>query len=445
MVLDQQIPLEQAFRSPFDLKERLGGTPRRRRPGRDGPRALAAVFSARPALHRFPKSMAGRVQEVCRVDRRRYGGDAAAIWTTAADGKELLANVQGPPRVRRAEGPHLRRPARQAARRPPPGWEKASAPFGDAGILPSVADIDSPEALAKVRQYKQQMKAKAKAKAAARRPTGPTAGRGSGRHVGPRPTGGSTSARPTDPTSRPSWRPASRAGSTSSSCGRSTSTTRPLVERAALAQRVCADHGVPFILNDRPDLAVGHRGRRRPRRPGRHVPAAAARRDDRARTPSSACRPTPPAELAGRPRGAGGAGRLRLGRPGDPDADQAGAAGHRPRLRTAAVGRSPWPVWVTGGVDPATVAGMVAAGARHFVVVRWLTEAADPGAGPGAARRPSTPSRRRPRADRGDAGSDGATPVSRRRPWRSPAGAVPEADHLGPGGERDRRRRPDRR
>src|SRR5665213_1031520 len=87
MVLDQQIPLERAFRSPFDLKERLGGSLDAGAIASMDPDALAAVFSAKPALHRYPTSMAGRVQEVCRQIVDTYGGDAAALWTSAKDGK----------------------------------------------------------------------------------------------------------------------------------------------------------------------------------------------------------------------------------------------------------------------------------------------------------------------------------------------------------------------
>ena len=166
MVLDQQIPLERAFKSPSDLKERLGGTLDAAAIAAMDPDALAAVFSAKPALHRFPSSMAGRVQEVCRVVTDEYGGDAAAIWTTAADGKQLLANVRALPGfgVQKARI-FIALLGKQLAVRPS-GWRQVSTPFGDAGTHLSIADIDSPAALEKVRRHKQQMKAAAKAKAA---------------------------------------------------------------------------------------------------------------------------------------------------------------------------------------------------------------------------------------------------------------------------------------
>jgi uncharacterized HhH-GPD family protein len=166
MVLDQQVPLERAFRSPFDLKERLGKLDAAELASMD-PEALAEVFSARPALHRFPKSMAGRVQEVCRIIVDTYGGDAAQIWKSAETGKEMLANIEALPGFGKQKARIFVALLGKQLGVCPPGWEKASAPYGKAGSFHSVADIDSPEALGKVREYKQRMKAKAKAQAGA--------------------------------------------------------------------------------------------------------------------------------------------------------------------------------------------------------------------------------------------------------------------------------------
>ena len=172
MVLDQQVPLERAFRSPYDLQERLGGRLDAAALASMDPEALAAVFSERPALHRFPKSMAGRVQDVCTVIVDSYGGDAAGVWTSAADGKELLANVKALPGFGEQKARiFIALLGKQLGVRPP-GWEKAASPYGDTGTFRSVADIDSPESLVKVRQYKQKMKAKAKAAQAQAAKTG---------------------------------------------------------------------------------------------------------------------------------------------------------------------------------------------------------------------------------------------------------------------------------
>lgn len=149
-----------------------------------------------------------------------------------------------------------------------------------------------------------------------------------------------------------------------------------LVERARLAHRVCARHGVPFVLNDRPDLAV------RAGADGVHVgqddvsPAEArAVVGDGAIVGLST---HTPAELAAALEGLAPVDYVSAG-PVVPTPTKPGRPGTGPGYVSHAVAVSPWPVWVTGGASPATVPGLVAAGARHVVVVRWLTEAADPG------------------------------------------------------------------
>jgi len=165
MVLDQQIPLERAFKSHYDLKERLGGRLDAEAIADMDPEALATVFAAKPALHRFPGSMAGRVQQVCRIVTDEHGGDAAAIWTSATDGKQLLSNLKVLPGfgVQKAKIFAALLGKQLGVR--PTGWRQACAPFGDARTYFSIADIDSPATLAKVRLHKQKMKAEAKAKA----------------------------------------------------------------------------------------------------------------------------------------------------------------------------------------------------------------------------------------------------------------------------------------
>ena len=163
MVLDQQIPMERAFKAPWELKARLGGTLDPAAIVAMAPDDLAAIFGIKPALHRFPRSMAGRVQEVCRTVVETYGGDASAIWSTAADGKHLLANVKALPGFGDQKAKiFVALLGKQCGVRPP-GWEKAAGAYGEPGSHRSVADIDSPEAFAKVRQFKQQMKAEARA------------------------------------------------------------------------------------------------------------------------------------------------------------------------------------------------------------------------------------------------------------------------------------------
>ena len=164
MVLDQQIPMERAFMAPYDLQQRLDGTLDAAQIAGMDPDDLVEVFSAKPALHRFPRSMAGRVQEVCVAIVEHYDGDAAAIWSGASDGKELLARVKSLPGFGDQKARiFVALLGKQVGVRPP-GWEKAAGAYGESGSFRSVADIDSPETLAKVRQFKQQAKAEARAK-----------------------------------------------------------------------------------------------------------------------------------------------------------------------------------------------------------------------------------------------------------------------------------------
>jgi thiamine-phosphate pyrophosphorylase len=171
---------------------------------------------------------------------------------------------------------------------------------------------------------------------------------------------------------------------------------RHVVERAGLVQRVCADHRVPFILNDRPDLAAA-------------IGADGVHVGQEDLSPAEARRLMGDDAIIGlSTHGVGDleralGGPLRSGEEDGPDSPgsvapvsgrvpvdyisagpvvptptKPGRAGTGLGYVGVAVRRAPWPVWVTGGVDPTTVAAMVAAGADHFVVVRWLTGAADP-------------------------------------------------------------------
>ncbi len=168
MVLDQQVPLEKAFRGPYDLKERLGVTKldAATLAGMDAD-DLTAAFVAQPALHRYPAAMAKRVQDLCAVVAGEYGGRADRLWKTAPTGAELLRRVQALPGF----GEHKARIfvallGKQLGARPP-GWREAAGPYGEEASHRSVADITGPESLSRVRAHKQQMKAAAKARAAA--------------------------------------------------------------------------------------------------------------------------------------------------------------------------------------------------------------------------------------------------------------------------------------
>src|SRR5215475_13081968 len=83
MLLDQQIPMEKAFSSPYVLKQRLGHDLDARKLAEMDPDALTEIFARPPALHRFPKANAKRAQDLCQVLVARYDGDAAKVWTDA--------------------------------------------------------------------------------------------------------------------------------------------------------------------------------------------------------------------------------------------------------------------------------------------------------------------------------------------------------------------------
>lgn len=168
MVLDQQVPLERAFTSPRDLRDRLGGRLDAGAIAAMSPEDLAGVFSQRPALHRFPASNAGRVQQLCQIIARDYGGDAERVWSQASTGTELFRCVHALPGFGEQKAKiFIAFLGKQLGVRPP-GWQEVSKPFGDPGSEYSIADITSAESLARVRAYKSQMKAAAKAKGEAR-------------------------------------------------------------------------------------------------------------------------------------------------------------------------------------------------------------------------------------------------------------------------------------
>jgi len=162
MVLDQQVPLEKAFSGPWVLRQRLGKDLDAAEIAAMNPDELTALFVERPALHRFPGSMAARVQELCRLLVQEYGGNAAAVWTGAATGAELFKRVKALPGFGEQKARiFVALLAKQLGVRPK-GWESAAGAFGEAGSLASVADIDSPAALIAVREHKRAMKAAAK-------------------------------------------------------------------------------------------------------------------------------------------------------------------------------------------------------------------------------------------------------------------------------------------
>ncbi len=154
LVLDQQIRMEQAFSGPYELKQRLGHLDARRIATMDSGR-LDAVFRQRPALHRFPGSMAGRVQALCQAVMRDYGGDAGRVWKDATDGHDLASRIGSLPGFGEMKVKILVAVLAKQFGVKPRDWQRHAADWH------TVADVDSPESMEKARAVKREMKAEA--------------------------------------------------------------------------------------------------------------------------------------------------------------------------------------------------------------------------------------------------------------------------------------------
>ena len=166
MLLDQQIAMETAFTGPLKIAQRTGSA-------RDGarldaaalarydPDAFVEVFKETPAVHRFPGSMAARVQALCQAVVDQWGGDASAIWREA-DGPTVLKRLKALPGFGDQKARIFLALLGKQYGFTGAGWREASAPYGEDGSYRSVADIVSPESLVKVREHKRAMKAAAK-------------------------------------------------------------------------------------------------------------------------------------------------------------------------------------------------------------------------------------------------------------------------------------------
>jgi len=162
MTLDQQIPMEKAFSSPYALQQRLGHDLDAADIAGFDPEAFEAIFAQPPALHRFPRANAKRVQEVCQMIVDRYEGDTSAMWTTAESGAELLRRVAALPGFGKQKSQIFVALLGKQFGVCPEGWREAAGVYGEEGSLRSVADITDAQSLTKVREYKQAMKAAAK-------------------------------------------------------------------------------------------------------------------------------------------------------------------------------------------------------------------------------------------------------------------------------------------
>lgn len=157
MMLDQQYPMEHAFRGPAKVEGRLGTFDPAAIAGAD-PEKFKELCSTTPAIHRFPGSMAERLQELARIVVEEYDGHADRIWTEAADAKDLAKRLKALP----GYGPQkvkifVALLAKQLGVRPD-GWEKVAGDYALEGHR-SVADVVDPASLQQVRDHKKAMKA----------------------------------------------------------------------------------------------------------------------------------------------------------------------------------------------------------------------------------------------------------------------------------------------
>jgi uncharacterized HhH-GPD family protein len=160
MLLDQQYPMEHAFRGPAKILERFGTLD----PGQIAqadPEEFAATCARAPAVHRFPGSMAGRIQAVAHQVVDEYGGDAARIWTEASSGADLVRRVMALPGFGRQKAQIFTALLAKQLGVRPDGWEKAVGDYSLEGYR-SVADVVDEGSLAKVRAYKKERKSAAR-------------------------------------------------------------------------------------------------------------------------------------------------------------------------------------------------------------------------------------------------------------------------------------------
>lgn len=155
-LLDQQVPMEWAFRSPRVLADRLGGDLSAERVAAMSPDELAEIFSTKPALHRYPGSMAKRVHALCEHLVEHHGGRAEDVWEPATDARDLVKRLTALPGFGKDKSRVFVAVLGRRLGFRPEGWEEQAADW------PSVADADGPGAIARIREAKAAWKAEQK-------------------------------------------------------------------------------------------------------------------------------------------------------------------------------------------------------------------------------------------------------------------------------------------
>ncbi|WP_009477257.1 HhH-GPD-type base excision DNA repair protein [Rhodococcus sp. JVH1] len=169
MLLDQQVPMETAFAGPKKLDDRLGGLEVHRIAEMD-PEEFAAVCSQTPAVHRFPGSMATRIQSLCAFLVENYDGSVEALWTSGdPDGKEVLKRLKALPGYGDQKARIFLALLGKQIGVEPKGWREAAGDYGTEGSRRSIADVVDDTSLHEVREFKKAAKAEAKKAAAAKK------------------------------------------------------------------------------------------------------------------------------------------------------------------------------------------------------------------------------------------------------------------------------------
>ena len=161
MLLDQQFPMERAFAGPAKILERFGTLDPAAIADAD-PEHFATLCATPPAIHRYGRSMAGRVQEVARAVVADYGGDAERLWTEASSGADLLARIKKLPGFGEQKAKIFLALLGKQRGVTPKGWRETAGAYGDRGSRRSIADVTNSETLAEVRAFKKAAKAAAK-------------------------------------------------------------------------------------------------------------------------------------------------------------------------------------------------------------------------------------------------------------------------------------------
>ncbi len=163
MLLDQQVPMEWAFCGPYTIAQRMGADDLDAHEiAQADSEQFAALLSDKPAVHRYPASMAKRVQQLCAHLVEDYGGDASAVWADVDSGTEVLRRLRALPGFGTQKSQIFLALLGKQLGVTPDGWRQAAGPYGEEGSYRSVADVTGPESLDKVRAYKKEAKRAAK-------------------------------------------------------------------------------------------------------------------------------------------------------------------------------------------------------------------------------------------------------------------------------------------